>query len=212
MNVGATQVVGARGIQVGRRNLAARLTFMAALALVLVGCPAGPPAAGDIHLRISTTFDTRPTEEDMWNSGTITADGVFSAAKLDTMDLGVIYDGNDIGPAPWSATTQQDSGDFEGECNGSNDCRPCTGNYVGSWPIDSVDFTVQERGNGRYVIELWLGSDSPPKTGGCDPMVAGPVAWSTNLTVTLTGIGTATSEATVVSTNSDGVYTAEINP
>lgn len=178
-----------------RSTLSASLVALVGLALVLVACGPGSSTAGDgVHLSISRAFDNRATEADLWNSGTISADGVFSAAKLDTMDMGTIYDGNQLGT--WSANTQQQSGDFEGECNGSEDCHPCAGNYGGSWPIPSVDFTVQERGNGRYVIDLWLGNDLPPKTGGCDPSVNTPVTWSDNLTVTLAGIGSATPTGT----------------
>jgi hypothetical protein len=196
-------VAAARTFQRGRWKDALRLLALVPVALMLVGCSTGSPTGGDIHLRISKAFDNRATEENMWNSGTITADGVFSAAKLDTMDMGVIYDGNDIGPAPWTASTNQQSGDFTGDCNGG-ECQPCSGTYGGSWPIPSVDFTVQERGNGRYVIDLWLGNDLPPRTAGCPPMVAGPVTWSDNLTVTLTGIGSATPAGTA-----DG-YTIEV--
>ena len=176
-----------------RSNRSATAVVLAGLALVLLACGAGSSTTGgNIHLRISKAFDNRATEADLWNSGTISADAVFSAAKLDSMDMGTIYDGNALGPSPWSATTDQQSGDYEGACNGSEDCHPCTGTYSGSWPIPSVDFTVQERGNGRYVIDLWLGNELPPKTGGCDSMVNNPVTWSDNLTVTLTGIGSAT--------------------
>lgn len=162
-----------------------------ALALVLVACmPGSSTGGGNLHLTISKAFDNRATEADLWNSGTISADGSLPAAKLDTMDIGTIYDGNDLGT--WSATTEQQVGDFEGECNGSEDCHPCTANYGGTWPIASVDFTVQERGNGRYVIDLWLGSDNPPKTGGCDPTTNFPYVWAAHLTVLLTGIGSAT--------------------
>lgn len=174
-----------------RSNRFAPLVVLAGLALVLMACaPGSSTAGGDIHLRISKAFDNRADEADLWNAGTVTADGAFAAAKLDTMDMGTIYDGNQIGT--WTASTEQQSGDFEGECNGSSDCHPCTGDYGGNWAIPSVDFTVQERGNGRYVIDLWLGNDLPPKTGGCDPSVNTPVTWSDNLTVTLTGIGSAT--------------------
>ncbi|MEA2676442.1 MAG: hypothetical protein QOJ81_583 [Chloroflexota bacterium] len=201
----------ARTFRLGRWRSAAQLLVLAAVALVVVGCgpggPAGPagtagPAGGDIHLRITKAFDNRADEEDLWNSGTISADGEFPASRLDTMDMGVIYDGNDLGT--WSASTQQQMGDFEGECNGSSDCRPCTVDFGGSWDIASIDFTVQERGNGRYVIDLWLGSETPPKTGGCDPTFGDPVYWASNLTVTLTGIGTATPAG-----SADG-YTVEV--
>ena len=189
-----------------RSNGSVSLIAIVGLLVFLVACvPGAATVGGDIHLSISKAFDNRATEQDMWNAGTISANAVFSAAKLDTMDLGTIYDGNEIGPAPWKASTQQQSGDFTGECNGSSDCRPCTGDYGGTWDIPSVDFTVQERGNGRYVIDLWLGSELPPKTGGCDPMVSNPVAWSDNLTVTLTGIGSATPAG-----SADG-YTVEVN-
>lgn len=196
-------VRGMRIVQRRRWHLAARLALLAAMALVVAGCSTSATApGGNLHLHISRAFDNRADEADLWNSGTISADGSFPAAKLDTMDMGTIYDGNDLGT--WSATTEQQSGDFQGECNGSEDCHPCTGTYGGSWAIPSVDFTVQERGNGRYVIDLWLGNDLPPKTGGCDPMVNTPVTWSDNLTVTLTGIGSATPAGTA-----DG-YTIEV--
>jgi hypothetical protein len=198
------------------RTAAVRVAVLVAVALVVIGCPSSPPGpssssvpSGSLHLHISQTFDTRADEPDLWNAGTISADGVFPASRLDTMEMGVIYDGHDIGT--WSATTQQQSGDFAGECNGSDDCHPCTGEYGGTWPIDSVDFTVQERGGGRYVIDLWLGNELPPKTGGCDPSVNTPASWSSNLTVTLTGIGTATPSATAVGTEgSTGPYEVEV--
>ncbi len=217
-----------------------RLALLAIVALIVVGCPSAPsgpapssapsslPSAvpssvpstlpsGSLHLRISKDFDNRADEADLWNAGTISADGVFPVSRLDTIDGGVIYDGHDIGT--WSASTQQQSGDFEGECNGSDDCHPCTGDYGGTWPIDSVDFTVQERGNGRYVIDLWFGSENPPKTGGCEPMVSGPYVWAVNLTVVLTGIGSATPAGTVTAwrmgSGSDnagaGGYTVEVS-
>jgi hypothetical protein len=210
-----------------RRHLAVPFALLATVAL-LVGCGGAAPGSapssvpssaptsapsslpsGSIHLLISKTFDNRADEADLWNSGTISADGVFPASRLDTMDGGVIYDGNDIGT--WSASTQQQSGDFEGECNGSEDCHPCVSTYGGSWPIDSIDFTVQERGNGRYVIDFWFGNELPPKTGGCDSVFGEPVTWADNLRVTLTGIGTAAPAATAVGTESStGPYEIQV--
>ena len=96
-------------------------------------------------------------------------------------------------------------GDFTGDCNGG-DCNPCVGEFGGSWEIDAVYLTMQERGSGRYVFELWLGSDVPPKVGGCDSMINQPVAWGERITVTLTGIG-----STAPSGSADG-YTIQVNP
>jgi hypothetical protein len=198
-------VGAARTFQLDRWNLAARLAFLAALALLVMGCPASAPAGGDLHLRITKAFDDRAQEEDLWHTGTITADGSFPAAKLDTMDMGVEYEWDLLGPQPWTASTDQQVGDFEGDCNGG-DCKPCVGVYGGNWEIDSVHLTMQERGNGRYVFELWLGSDVPPKVSGCDMMVNDPASWAENITVTLTGIGSATPSG-----SADG-YTIAVNP
>jgi hypothetical protein len=178
-----------------RSNPSAALIALAGLALVLQACLPGSAAGGNLHLRVSKAFDTRSVEESLWNSGTITADGVFPAAKLDSMDIGSEYSWDLLGTQPWMASTDQQMGDFIGDCNGG-DCKPCTGTFGGSWEIASVNLTLHERGNGRYVFDLWLGSVSPPKVGGCDPMINTPVAWADPLTVTLTGIGSATAAGT----------------
>src|SRR6478672_9475809 len=66
-----------------RSNRSAPLVALAGLTLVLVACMPGsstgaptgsPAAAGNIQLHISKDFDTRATEADLWNSGTISAD------------------------------------------------------------------------------------------------------------------------------------------
>jgi hypothetical protein len=218
VNVGVKTVRAAAHIfQVGWSQLAVVLIVVVALAFVVAGCSSSA-SGGNLHLRITQAFDNRSTEADLWNSGTITADGSFPASRLDTMEIGLTYDGNDLGAGRWSATTEQQLGDFEGECNGSEDCHPCTATYGGSWPIPSVDFTVQERGNDRHVIELWLGSDTPPKTGGCDPIANSPYIWAAHLTVLLTGIGSATPTATVTAsgtgsstpTSGAGGYAVEV--
>ena len=175
-------------------NLLARLLVLAAVALLVVGCPSSP-SSGDLHVHISKAFDNRADEEDLWVAGMVAADGVFPAAKLDTMDIGAEYDWTLLGSTPWMGTTDQQAGDWEGDCNGG-DCTKCTGTYGGSWEIDSVQLTVHERGAGRYVFDIWLGSDSPPKTGGCDAVFGGPVAWYERLLITLTGMDTANPTAT----------------
>jgi hypothetical protein len=127
------------------------------------------------------------------------------------MDMGVEYDWSLVGSTPWTATTQQQMGDFTGDCNGG-DCTPCTGTFSGSWEIDSVDLTVHERGAGRYVLDVWLGSDAPPKTGGCDPMIGGPVGWYERLMITLTGMDTTTPTGTATAIDAaDQAYRVEVS-
>jgi hypothetical protein len=204
VSLGAKRVGAAgRMCHVGWWHLAVRLIVVAALALVVVGCSSVASGA-NLQLRITKAFDDRAEEADLWNSGTITADGTFSAAKLDTMDMDTEYAWNLLGSQPWTASTNQQVGDFEGECNGSEDCRPCVGVYGKNWEIASVNLTMQERGNGRYVFELWLGSDAPPKVSGCDFMTNDPVYWADRITVTLTGLGSAKPSA-----SADG-YTVEV--
>jgi hypothetical protein len=194
-----------------RSNKAARLIALSGLALLLVGCPPGSPAGGNVHLRISLPFDDRAQEESLWHAGTISAEGEFPASKLDTMDFGSEYAWDLLGPTPWMATTQQQMGDFTGDCNGG-ECNPCTGEFGGSWEIEAVQLNMQERGNGRYVFQLWLGSGRPPKTGGCDAMINSPAYWANRLIVTLTGMDTATPAGTAVDDGFPvGAYTVEVS-
>lgn len=194
----------------GRSNLAARLIFLVGLALVLVGCPAGSSPGGNVHLHIKYAFDNTAEEEALWNKGTISADGEFAASKLDTMDFNAEYAWDLLGPTPWMASTTQQMGDFIGDCNGVR-CDPCTGEFGGTWEISAVQLNMQERGGGRYVFELWLGSDRPPHVSGCDAMINSPAYWGTRMTVTLTGMDTATPTGTVESIYADGEYTLEVS-
>ncbi len=56
---------------------------------------------------------------------------------------------------------------------------------------------MQERGNGRYVFTLWLGTGPPPHTGGCETFLNQAATWANRLTVTLTGMDTASPSASV---------------
>jgi len=180
----------------GRWNRAVRLLVLASFSILVLGCPPARPAGGDIHLTVSTTFDDRATDDVYWHSGTLSASGSFPAAKLDTMDIGAEYAWDLLGTEPWTATTQQQMGDFVGDCNGDQ-CDPCTAEFSGDWNIDAVNLTMQERASGRYVFELWLGSSAPPHSGGCDTFLNDPYAWGSRLTVTLTGMDTATPTGSV---------------
>ena len=117
------------------------------------------------------------------------------------MDIGAEYAWDLLGPDPWTASTQQQMGDFVGDCNGVQ-CDPCTAEYGGDWEIGAVQLNMRERGAGRYVFELWLGSERPPHTGGCDSMINSPAYWGERMTITLTGLDSATPSATA---DADGV-------
>ena len=114
--------------------------------------PSTPGPAGNVHLKVTYAFDTAQTDE-LWNRGTISAEGEFPAAKLDTMDIGAEYAWDLLGSTPWMASTAQAMGDFIGDCNGVQ-CDPCTAEFEGEWEIEAVQLNMQERGAGRYVFTL----------------------------------------------------------
>jgi hypothetical protein len=186
--------VGTRAGQIfGRfrapRSKACGLVAIAGLALVLVGCPA--QSGSSLHLQITKEFDDRAEADDFWHAGTISAAGVVDTAKLASMDFNADYYSDLVGPGKWTASTQQQMGSWIGDCNGVQ-CDPCTSEFGGDWDLDSVIFVLNERDNGRYVFDLWLGSTEPPKSGGCEPQINSPVYWADHVPLTLTGIGTAT--------------------
>jgi hypothetical protein len=185
------KAVANRTFQLSRWHQALGLVLLAAVSLLVIGCPASQPAGGDLHLTVTTTFDDRATDDVYWHAGTLSAAGSFPAAKLDSMDIGAEYAWDLLGSTPWTASTQQQMGDFVGDCNGVK-CDPCVAEFGGDWEIEAVNLTMQQRGNGRYVFKLWLGSVAPPKSGGCDTMLNEPFYWGTRLTVTLTGMDSAT--------------------
>jgi hypothetical protein len=187
--------VGSRGM------LALRLFALGAVAFVVLGCPSPAQQGGNIHFHITRTFDDRATEEALWHSGTISADGEFPRSKLDTMDTGAEYAWDLLGPTPWMASTDQAMGDFIGDCNGGQ-CDPCTAQYSGEWEIGSVQLNMQERGSGRYLFTLWLGSERPPHTGGCDETINSPAYWGERMTITMSGID---SLSPSVTTDAEGV-------
>ena len=98
--------------KIGPRNMGLRLLVLAAIAVLVVGCPSGPPAGGDVHVKVTTTFDERATDDVYWHVGTLSAEGSFPAARLDTMDIGAEYARDLLGTEPWTASTDQQMGDF----------------------------------------------------------------------------------------------------